>query len=279
MLLETHSSLEITYSAYISGTQPADQYNGKVKFVMVHPNNATAPVKPEAPISQCTTPVPNVTYMQDITNTNLATVLKSMELNQQYYLRDKRDEKPYCVSKLDDGTETGTIWMTQNLRVTGTVSSQKSNFSTYDSVNVCEGDLTSGNSYDQPRCHDSGNTTNGVWYNYASASAKTVLTDNNTTEATEDICPANWHLPNYDTNKPAGSVNSLTGVPSTTITAFSPVTGGNYYGGSVDDAGYGYWWSTTAFNTSIRYSLGYNGSSLSTNNRLRYFGYYIRCVR
>ena len=38
------SSLEITYSAYISGTQPADQYNGKVKFVMVHPVTEPAPL-------------------------------------------------------------------------------------------------------------------------------------------------------------------------------------------------------------------------------------------
>ena len=35
--ITTGSSIEITYSAYIAGTQPADLYNGKVKFTMVHP--------------------------------------------------------------------------------------------------------------------------------------------------------------------------------------------------------------------------------------------------
>ena len=38
--ITTGSSIEITYSAYIAGTQPADLYNGKVKFTMVHPSTA-----------------------------------------------------------------------------------------------------------------------------------------------------------------------------------------------------------------------------------------------
>lgn len=37
------SSIEMTYSAYIAGTQPADLYNGKVKFTMVHPATEPAP--------------------------------------------------------------------------------------------------------------------------------------------------------------------------------------------------------------------------------------------
>ena len=35
----TGSSLEATYAAYISGTQPAGTYDGKVKYTLVHPNN------------------------------------------------------------------------------------------------------------------------------------------------------------------------------------------------------------------------------------------------
>ncbi len=62
-------------------------------------------------------------------------------------LIDVRDNSTYTVAKLQ-----GACWMTQNLRITGTVNAQYSNFSTYGNVDVCEGDLTSGNSYDEPRC-------------------------------------------------------------------------------------------------------------------------------
>jgi hypothetical protein len=170
--------------------------------------------------------------------------------------------------------------MTQNLRITGTVSSEYSNFSTYNSVNVCEADLTTGDSYDVPLCHDSDNTTNGVWYNYAAASAKTIIRSSNSALAVEDICPANWHLPSYDTTNPAGSINSLSSTSATSVLKFSPVTGGGYSNGSPTYAGNGSWWSTTANSTFNRYGLSYNGSSLEPAViAYRSGGVYVRCVR
>ena len=38
----TGSSIETTYAAYVSNTQSADTYTGKVKYVLVHPNSFTA---------------------------------------------------------------------------------------------------------------------------------------------------------------------------------------------------------------------------------------------
>ena len=61
----------------------------------------------------CSTPVPNITYMQDITNSNYSTVMSSLEAEQAYYLKDARDGEPYCVSKLADGG----LWMLDNLRL------------------------------------------------------------------------------------------------------------------------------------------------------------------
>ena len=109
----TGSTLTTTYAAYISKTQAADTYAGKVKYVLVHPNDGAAPVipTPVTPPTSCTTPVPNLTYMQDLTSSNKATVLASMTEDAQYYLADKRDDKTYCVAKLRDGN----LWMTQNL--------------------------------------------------------------------------------------------------------------------------------------------------------------------
>ena len=80
----------------------------------------------------------------------------------------------------------------------------------------------------------------------------------------------------YDTTNPPASINSLVGMS----TVFSPVTGGYYGGGSLDSPGYGRWWSTTAYDESNRYSLGFDGSSLYTSyDFYRSYGFYVRCVR
>ena len=109
----TASTITTTYAAYISNSQVADSYSGKVKYALVHPNNASAPKIPPAPATSCNTPVPNVTYMQDITSSNRSTVLASLTTGNAYYLRDSRDDEPYCVSKLEDGN----LWLLDNLRL------------------------------------------------------------------------------------------------------------------------------------------------------------------
>ena len=64
--------------------------------------------------TNCSTPVPNnITYMQDITNSNYNAVMGSLTPEQAYYLKDTRDEEPYCVAKLADGE----LWMLDNLRL------------------------------------------------------------------------------------------------------------------------------------------------------------------
>ena len=67
---------------------------------------------PDPPAS-CSTPVPNITYMQEINTSNYTTVLGTLITEQPYYLRDSRDGEPYCVSKLADGR----LWMLDNLRL------------------------------------------------------------------------------------------------------------------------------------------------------------------
>lgn len=56
----------------------------------------------------------NLEYMQDfatLTDSEMTEVLESMILNQQYKIKDNRDEKEYYIAKLADGN----VWMTQNL--------------------------------------------------------------------------------------------------------------------------------------------------------------------
>ena len=102
--------LTTTYAAYISKTQPADTYSGQVIYTLVHPSSHLAPGALTPPTS-CTTPVPGLKYMQDLTSSNKTTILSNMTEDSQYYLADKRDDKTYCVAKLKDGN----LWMTQNL--------------------------------------------------------------------------------------------------------------------------------------------------------------------
>ncbi len=107
------STFTTTYAVYISKTQPAGTYTGKVKYTLVHPYTEPAPVEIIPPTS-CNTPVPNVTFMQELSSmdsSQLASLKSSLTTDAQYYLADNRDNKSYCVSKLKDGN----IWMTQNL--------------------------------------------------------------------------------------------------------------------------------------------------------------------
>ena len=199
------------------------------------------------------------TYIQDFTKTMCQTKASSAN----YTVYDKRDENSYTVRYIN-----GNCWMTQNLRFSGSsIDSTNTNINT--SKTISWGDLTSGNSYDAARYHNSGNTTNGYWYNYPGASAMTITDSYNSTEASYDICPKNWHLPS----------NSLMSGITSYKDAFSPVTGGYYYSGSVRSTGNGYWWSSTADGAEYRYSLRYNGSSLSTDDFDRFMGGYVRCVR
>ena len=106
------SSFTTTYAAWISATQPAGTYTGKVRYTLVHPYTAPAPVvcNPSGTTIGTNTNT-DIKCMQDISSTNKSAILTSMASEQQYTLKDKRDGKTYTVSKLADGN----IWMTQNL--------------------------------------------------------------------------------------------------------------------------------------------------------------------
>ena len=103
----TGSNLTTTYRAYISPSQPAGTYIGQVKYTLVHPYTAPEPVvcHPEG------TTIATISCMQDVSSSNVATILASMTEGQQYTLADSRDSKEYKVAKLRDGN----LWMTQNL--------------------------------------------------------------------------------------------------------------------------------------------------------------------
>ena len=209
--------LTTTYAAYISKTQPADTYSGQVIYTLVHPSSAAPSVL--TPPTSCTTPVPGLTYMQDLNSSNKATMLSNMTEDSQYYLADKRDDKTYCVAKLKDGN----LWMTQNLdhdiKTDGSVTYNNTttdlgwngtSYSTASWTPVSATKATSdttwttdGTSRTIPESYDPGELYwNGTTGNYSSESACT--TAGGTWDSTNSICnqisstgDSHYHLGNY----------------------------------------------------------------------------------
>ena len=142
------ATVQTKYKINISKTQLAGAYNGKVKYTMVHPNNAPAPsTDPVITNTTCSTRVPGVTYMQELADsTKKSAALSSMTQGSQYYLVDKRDNQGYCVAKQADGN----IWMTQNLDLdiggsgVATLTSENTDLNTSGSAPYVDGYSTSG---------------------------------------------------------------------------------------------------------------------------------------
>ena len=139
----------------------------------------------------------------------------------------------------------------------------------------------SGGGYSNACIHSGSNTYSGGntgWYNYAAASAGTITDTSNTVISTESICPKGWSLPTVAQTRIIGPDDGST----TYTTNFSPVQGGYYNDGTLDnESTRGGWWGSTAsttYNGARRYYLRYDDSSLYTGYGYRYNGLYIRCV-
>ena len=101
--ITTGSKITAQYAAYISGTQRNGTYTGQVKYIMINPSTASAPEG-----------IDSIVYMQEfasLTPAEKASLMDTMIEDQQYQLRDIRDNKLYWVAKLKDGN----VWMTENL--------------------------------------------------------------------------------------------------------------------------------------------------------------------
>ena len=179
----------------------------------------------------------NLTYMQEfktLSEKDKATVLKSMAEDEQYQLKDSRDQKQYYISKLKDGN----VWMTQNLDLDlnsqMTLTPANTNISTNwtpasNTISFAVGSVASGWSYENTPysadpgelyIYSSGTTDNDVqymsleacqavhsdcsahnhagnYYNWSAAVASNDTSDMEeyNTDAPDSICPAGWRLP------------------------------------------------------------------------------------
>ena len=147
-----------------------------------------------------------------------------------------------------------------------------------------------GPAYQYPCIHSGSNEYSGgdtVWYNYAIASAGTIYDENtteqnpanNTSPATESICPKGWTLPSKTQVINVAGTSASAG-SSTYVSIFSPVLGGYYSKGTLNSKDTsGMWWGSTASDGIRRNYLRYDGTSLISKNNYRLFGRYIRCVQ
>ena len=291
----TGATLTSTYAAFMSQTQAAGTYTGQVKYTLVHPSNADAPITPPAPTATCNTPVPNITYMQDITSSNKATVLSSLTPGKAYYLRDNRDEEPYCVSKLADGN----LWMLDNLRLGGSTTialtpsdtniasnytlpaSSTGNFYTtngYTTAGVYTGDKNT-----ITTSYGNGSGKIGVYYNYCAVSAGTYCyaSGSGTGNVEHDICPKGWRMP---TGGSSGEYQALYAAYSSDATNFrnalsTPLSGYFNYGATDAQSFRGYFLSSTYYDSGSMYYLYVDPSEVSfTGHGTRLTGSPLRCL-
>ena len=113
----TGGSITPKYQITTGSSQPAGTYTGKVKYTLVHPSTAQAPVacNPDA------TTIGDAVCLQDFAGPNYDAIVASMTAETQYTKKDKRDGKTYTIAKYQTGTDSSTsqpiydVWMTQNL--------------------------------------------------------------------------------------------------------------------------------------------------------------------
>lgn len=189
---------------------------------------------------------------------------------------DARDGTSYRVGRLADGN----IWMLDNLALDLTALTQEQIYGTGDNagkmtnasnttlgclkgVTVRNLSTDSAGSY----CYETSDTAQGTSFG----------------NATEDICPAGWHMPSGDTANGSYYYLYNTGYSANYnnfVDALSTPLSGRFYAGKASNQGYhGLFWSSTRYNNNIMHYLGVNSSNVYLQNgETRYRGLAVRCI-
>ena len=276
-------TIAMNYRLFVSSTQVAGDYRGKVKYTVVKPGSTTYDLS-------------SISYMQDMDTE----VCENSTTGMTADLIDSRDGKIYSVAKLADGN----CWMTQNLALGGssaiTLTSSDSDVSS--NFTLPASATWSDTSYDgihvyNPYPNQSDDTNKyGAYYtwNAAVAGTGTGMTSN---DATSSICPKGWQLPT-NTNSTTAGVKSYDNLLAaydiditdnyngdffTKLSAFNPALSGDFLplGSAVLDNGYfTFLWSSTARSSYYAYIFFFysNGYFFPTYYVNKYYGNSIRCV-
>ena len=296
------STINVSYRVSISSTQAAGEYTGKVKYLLLHPNSnlpSSIPFIQDLTLADCETNASAADYIvvdkrdgKQYTvryldggcwmTQNLAiepgTHMTAADTNitpDQYLAGQDYYTLPGEGYDLKiDGQTAGTDGSTGYCNGSTGYTNACSHVATNDDIqDIKDADTTSTLDYTNTYT-----TTNiGAWYNYAAATAGTIVTASTKDEDVYNICPYGWTLPSHAQNK------ALITALSVDNTVFSPLYGGHYKNGLHNSAATnGYWWSsTTTSAATARWTLRYKNDTLSTvalTLGLRYLGDYVRCV-
>ena len=296
-----------SYGSYWSGT--ADNYNGYANIMSLQASNSSVSVLSSTSTSRghsvrCILgkKISSITYLQDfntLSNSNYISVLKSMDENTTYSLRDNRDNQYYNVAKLKDNR----IWMVDNLNLGATTLSTNLTSTNSNVINTVSYSTFNGYKKTTPESNYgyvaqyvpvSGTDTNsgtkyGTLYSYWAAIAGQPFAGSINRDSAYDICPAGWRLPtNYSNtnsyNEAYGIFSNYSGKYNNTIASGGAglAPAGYFSGTSIYNTGTAsaYWNSTAKDNlnvaalaiSSINGTLNYSGSFGG------YGGRSVRCI-
>ena len=284
---------DLRFATKIDYTQPSGTYKTTISF-----NAVTNPL---------------VEYLQNWTGCS------AMSIGDTTTLVDKRDNEEYLVGKLADNNcwtlenlrlDLSTVSLA-NLQGTTSAPNTNANNTTltylkngggsspYPANGVIAKTASSGswtNDYANPYIATQyENTTQaasgsspagkiGIYYNYCAASAGSHCYAANASsgDASQDICPAGWHLP---TGGASGQYQALYTAYSSNVANFkaalsTPLSGYFVSGTAYLQGTLGYFWSSARSNGGNMYALNVNASAVNPqDNNGRVYGVSVRCVK
>ena len=168
----TGSYFNTTYNIYASSVQPAGSYEGRVKYVMVHPHSTGSNIGFNEAFAFSGKERHGFYYAMQDMDVNICNMVNIYDEPSQTQLVDTRDSKLYWVAKLQDGH----CWMTQNLDFD--INSNTTLDSTTTDLNVAYNSSTG----QYAEYNDGYTESNGVIYYTPASSATTIDFQNNTVE-------------------------------------------------------------------------------------------------
>ena len=208
---------------------------------------------------------------------------------------DNRDEQAYTIQRLADGR----CWMMTNLNLgattlTADLTSANTNLSTTVTASTFNGwkktsgtqTLTSAEFIPVSGTDSTSGTAYGTLYNYCAASAGTICTDTNPSNASYDLCPAGWRLPTSNTGGEFATLYANAYYNTNAKMRASVANGGAafalagyFYNSTPAGQGGGYYWSSTRYDNARMSHLYLNTSSVAPSYfNSRSGGYSIRCI-
>ena len=245
--------------------------------------------------------ISKISYLQSFKNLSASdktSIKNSMSLHTTYNLIDNRDSKTYRVALLNNN-----IWIVDNLDLGRTdlsvdLTSANTNLSTTVAASTFNSwrtqpstnyNLTDGYFMSLSGSDSTANAAYGTLYNYHAATAGTITGSSNSSNASYDICPAGWKLPNGDISS-GDFINLINyGYSNVSILRSAVTSGGagfahsgyfNMYYQLYNVGDSAVYWSSTAYDSESRRSITIvpGSNTLALYNQPRYFGLSIRCI-